>query len=47
MCGRYYVNENTADAVEYVLKQIGVEADFHNLCRNALVSGDIHPTDEA
>lgn len=47
MCGRYYVNENTADAVEDVLKQIGVKADYHDLCHKVLVSGDIHPADEA
>ena len=47
MCGRYYVDERTADAVGCVLKQLGVKTDYHDLCRTALVSGDIHPGDQA
>ena len=47
MCGRYYVDEKTADAVEHVFRPIGVKTDFHELCQTALIPKDIHPGDAA
>mgnify|MGYP000912402755 FL=1 len=45
MCGRYYVDDETAKAIERLVKEISGRNEINRL--REMKNGDIHPSDEA